>query len=426
VSPRRRLTLLDVLCIGVNSIVGSGIFLLPDDIQRAMGPWSPAAYVACALLLMPVALCFAELGAKYEESGGVYVYARDAFGRGVGFLVGWVCWVSTFVSWGANTRGFVEVVGVEGEVARRFLVAGIILFLGAVNYVGVKLGAWLVNVLTFAKLAAILLFVAGASTSIDPARFGGAVPRGAVGLGQGIFLAVFPLQGFEVVPIPAGETHNPKRNVPIATVGSLLLSALLFVVVQACLVGSYPHLELESPNEERGLRGPLVDAAWSIAPLLGLVVLIGGMVSMGGFLAGNALGAPRYVQALSADGFLPRSLNAFHARFDTPHVAIVVTTALTAAVAVVYEYRELVGMASLTVLVQYLATCIAVPVLRRRRPAATRTWVVPGGPVLPLLGAAGSLVLILNSAPAEVEFAAWALVAGALVALLRRYSAVRK
>src|SRR6185369_14722029 len=110
---RRRLGLFDVLCIGVNATVGSGVFALPDDMHRAMGGWSPFAYVLCAVLLLPVALCFAELSGRFDETGGAYVYAHHAFGPKAGFAIGWYCWANTFVSWAANTTFFVELLGVR-------------------------------------------------------------------------------------------------------------------------------------------------------------------------------------------------------------------------------------------------------------------------------------------------------------------------
>src|SRR5580704_10645857 len=107
---RRRLTLFDVLAIGINATVGSGVFALPDDIHRAMGGWSPLAYLLCALLLLPVALSFAEASGRFDESGGAYVYARRAFGDRVGFFVGWYCWAATLVSWAANATLLVALV----------------------------------------------------------------------------------------------------------------------------------------------------------------------------------------------------------------------------------------------------------------------------------------------------------------------------
>src|SRR3954462_745922 len=88
---RRRLGLFDVLCIGVNATIGSGVFALPDDMQRAMGGWSPLAYLLCALLVLPAGRSFGELSGRFDESGGAYVYGRHAFGDRAGFIIGWYC-----------------------------------------------------------------------------------------------------------------------------------------------------------------------------------------------------------------------------------------------------------------------------------------------------------------------------------------------
>jgi amino acid transporter len=413
---RRRLGLFDVLCIGVNATVGSGVFALPDDMQRAMGGFSPFAYLLCAVLLLPVALSFAELSGRFEESGGAYVYARGAFGDRAGFLIGWYCWANSFVSWAANATLFVDLLGDHVPGYRPFphgkiLAVLVILGLGAINYFGVKPGAWVVNLAVFGKIGAILCFLGAAAFAIDPSRLGGALPLGAAGVRQGMFLALFPLQGFEVTPVAAGETANPKRNVPLGTMGALLFSTLLFVVVQAALCGSYPRLA--EPSKQ-----PLVEAALHLGPRVGLVVLVGGFVSIGGFTAGSALGSPRYAEAIASHGLLPRRLASVHPRWSTPHVAIVVTTLLTAVLAIFFDYRQLVGMSNVTVVIQYLSTCLAVPVLRRKLgvPSGPRAWRIPGGMVIPVVGAVGSLALFAAADRMEWMFAAATLVVGVAVA----------
>jgi amino acid transporter len=415
---RRRLGLFDVLCIGVNATVGSGVFALPDDLQRAMGGFSPLAYVLCALLLLPVALSFAELSGRFDESGGAYVYARHAFGARVGFVIGWYCWANTFVSWAANTTLLVDLVGARFPGYHVFphgklLAVGIILALGAINYFGVKPGAWVVNAVVVGKLGAILCFLAAALFALDPSKLGGPLPLGAAGVGQGIYLALFPLQGFEVTPVAAGETANPRRNVPLGTMGALLFSTLLFVVVQATLVASYP--KLREPSQQ-----PLADAAFHLGPRVGLLVLVGSFISIGGFTAGSALGSPRYAEAIASHGLLPRRLASVHARWSTPHVAVVVTTVLTAILALFFDYRQLVGMSNVTVVIQYLFTCLAVPVLRRKlgAPTGARAWRLPGGSLVPWLGAAGSLLLFASADAAEWLFAGATLVVGLGVAWL--------
>src|SRR6185312_17471256 len=98
------------------------------------------------------------------------------------------------------------------------------------------------NLLVIGKLGAIFFFVAAAMFSLSPGRLGGRLPSGLRGVREGVYLALFPLQGFEVTPVAAGETEDPERNVPLGTMGALLFSTLLFVLVQAVLVASYPHL----------------------------------------------------------------------------------------------------------------------------------------------------------------------------------------
>lgn len=425
----RGLGLFSVVCIGINATVGSGVFALPDDMHREMGGWSPLAFALCAALLLPVALCMAELAGRTDETGGPYVYARAAFGNTVGFFVGWYCWIATFVAWAANTTLFVEVVqrkllgdsGATPEalaamtVQNKIASVAIILVLGLVNYVGVKPGAAVVNIVTVAKLVAVFCFVAVGLTAFDSSRLGGALPAGTAGIGQGIYLALFPLQGFEVAPVTAGETKNPKRNVPLGTMGTLVFSALLYVLVQAVLAASYPKLGDKTET-------PLQDAAMHLGPTIGLIVLIGSMVSIGGFTAGSALGSPRYAEAIAKDGLFPAWLGNIHERFRTPHIAILVTAVVTAILAVFFDYRRLVGIANITVVVQYVVSCLAVPALRKRQLAERleddNKFVVPGGRwLLPLIGAVGSAFLLVGVKAEEWLFAAvsaglgWAILA---------------
>ncbi|MCK6592394.1 MAG: amino acid permease [Polyangiaceae bacterium] len=417
---RRRLNLFDVLCIGVNAIVGSGVFALPDDMQRSMGGWSPLAFLLCAVLLMPVALCFAELAGRHDDTGGSYLYARNAFGPRVGFFVGWYCWANTFVSWAANMTLFVELVGFRDVPVNKIVAIAGIVALGAINYFGVKPGAWVVNLVVIGKLSAIFCFLAVAILAFDPSKLGGPLPYGVAGVGQGIYLALFPLQGFEVTPITAGETKNPQRTVPLGTLGALLFSALLFVLVQATLATTYPGIANESQR-------PLADGARYLGPTLGAVVLIGSMVSIGGFTAGSALGSPRYAQAIAAHRLLPAPIASLHPKWATPHIAILLTTAFTACLAAFLDYRQLVGMSNITIVVQYLFTCLAVPAIRKKQgPAPAKAFVIPFGPVIPLIGAAGSITFLYgpvggllrleSESILEVVFALGTLILGVVVA----------
>lgn len=390
---------------------------MPDDMYREMGGFSPLAYLLCAFVLVPVSLCFAELSSAEGGTGGPYLYALRAFGPIVGFLVGWACYLNAFLSFAANATQLGSLMQLETTAFFRPVVVGIVLALGVINYVGVRPGANLIHVMTIGKLVAIFLFIGTALLHFDGSRLGGPLPAGMNGVANGVYLALFPLQGFEVVPVPAGETKNPQRNIPIATVGSLVFAALLFVGVQAAIVGAYANISV-------GSNKPLVEAAYSFGKTIGLLVFIGSIVSVGGFTAGSALGSPRYAQALAAEGDLPRALTRVHLRFGTPHIAIAATTVLAATLAAFFTYSELVGFSNVTVIFQYSLTCAAVPVLRHKRERGADVpeprFRVPGGPMLPVLGIVGSVALLKGSNLQELAWAAAGMGIGVVVVLFSR------
>jgi amino acid transporter len=381
-----------------------------------MGGLSPLAFLLCAVGLAPVALCYAEAAGRTDRSGGPYVYAREAFGPWSGFVIGWLCYANSVFALAAvalvaaaNLGRFSTVFA--SPAAARTVGIGLICAFGALNYVGTKPSARVTDLFTVGKLVALFVLVAAALPAIVPARFAAPPPHGLAGIGAATFISVFAVQGFEVVPVPAGEAARPSRNVPIGILFALAVSSVIYVIVQAAVVGTHPRLS--APTDT-----PLADAALAVAPTLGLVVSLGGLISIVGYIAGNALGAPRYAFAAAEDGYLPRALAFVHPRFQTPSRAIVFTCLLSSALVWASDYRRLIGLSNLTVAAQYLATCAAVPVLRRRGPSTA--FAAPGGLLVPLVGIAVSLWIFTEGSSAELAYAAGALVVGVVLAALSR------
>jgi len=420
---RRTLTLFDVLCIGLNAIVGSGIFLLPDDLFRQMGVLSPLAFLLCGVGLLPIALCYAEAASSVDRTGGPYVYASEAFGPKIGFGVGWMCFANAVFSFAAVASAAAAYFGslapaFSGVWPEHLVALVLIAIFGALNYRGAKPGALAVDAFTLAKFAVLVVLVAALVPEVHwpsgPAAT--TLPRGLAGVGSATFIALFAAQGFEVVPVPAGETRNPRRDVPFGVVGSLLLASLLYVLVQGVLVGAYPRLNEVSDT-------PLAGAALAVVPALATVVAVGGLISMLGFVSGSALGTPRYLYAAATDGHLPAPLARLHPKHDSPHIAILATCGVSAAFALAFDYRALIGMSNVAVAVQYLATCLAVPVLRRRG-AEKPGFKVPFGPAIPLLGAALSLWVFTEASLVELTWAAGSMAVGVVAVVgSRRFSA---
>lgn len=427
----RSLGFVDVFCLGLNAIIGSGIFFFPGKLAALAGPASIAAFLLCGLLLTAVALCYAELAAMTDGSGGSYLYAREAFGEEIGFGVGLVAWATAVLSWAAVASmlaaqcGYFHA-GLEGDAVRRALAAAGVAAFGALNYRGVKPGAWTVDLLTAAKLLPLAFFVLIGLPAVDFSRFSpffAPDPAASAGFyaggrpfGYAVFLALWALQGFEVAPVPAGETSNPQRDIPRAVVGSLLAATAFYCLIQAVAVGAFPGLGAS-------LERPLVDAALHFGGRRAAAfVALGGVVSMLGFVAGAALGSPRYLSALGERSLRAFGLGAVHPRYATPSRAIAATTACAAACVLLLDFDRLVDLSNLAVVSQYLASCLALIALRARRPEAARPFRAPAGLWTAAAGCAVSLWLMTKVGRLEAAGAAGLLIAGYLL----RYCLDRK
>jgi APA family basic amino acid/polyamine antiporter len=415
---RRSLGRFDITCLGLNAIVGSGIFLLPDDLYAQLGVLSPLAFVCCAVGLMPIALCYARAASTCERSGGPYVYASEAFGPRVGFAVGWMCFTNSVFSFAAVAAAAAayaaRLLPALGDPVTQKLVSVLVIgVFAALNYRGAKPGAVAVDAFTAGKFLVLVILVSVLLLRLDTSTFAqGVMPHDLGNLGSATFIALFAAQGFEVVPVPAGETRSPRRDVPFAILSSLGVASLLYVLVQFALVGSGANLSVPSD-------APLADAALAIAPALGIVIAVGGLISTLGFVSGSALGTPRYLYAVALDGQLPRGLAAIHSRHQSPHVAVLATALLAIACVVPFDYRALIGMSNVAVAVQYLATCLAIQKLGKEKPNRTSRWISWSG-------VAVSLWIFTEASGQELIWAAAALVVGAiLVTLTLRAAAAR-
>jgi amino acid transporter len=329
----RPLGLLSLVGIGVNAIVGSSIFLFPGRLSAMLGPASVAAFGLTALLLLPVALCFAKMAGRYDRPGGPYLYATDKFGPLPGYSIGWLCWVTMLVSWAAVANGLGEMTGLGKPAA-----AAVILAMGGVNYAGVRPGAWTSNLFAAAKLVPLLIFAVAALPKAS--GFTPFAPHGWSQLGPACFMALFAYSGFETVPVPAGEARDAKRAVPLAVVVSLAISALLYMMVQGAVAGLGGEREISEA------------AQVVLGPSGAVLITAGGVISMIGYNAGSALGGPRYLIALAEDGHIPRW-------FGGVRPAVLVSTLAALTAALLLDFASLVDFGAFVLCAQFLTTCAA-------------------------------------------------------------------
>jgi basic amino acid/polyamine antiporter, APA family len=413
----KALGLFSLTAIAVNGVIGSGIFVLPATVAALMGSASPAAYIVAAILTALVVLCFAEAASRFDETGGPYVYARTAFGRFVGFEVGWMFFLSRLAAAGAIANACAAYAAtfwpaLASGAGRAALLTGIIGGLAAVNVLGVRQGAVAVNVLTIAKLGPLLALLAAGLPFIDPARFDLIPDPTAGGLREASLLLIFAFGGFENASVPAAEATRPRRDVPIALVTAIFVTAILYVLIQIVALSVLPGLAKDTT--------PLASAAAAIfGPQGAAIVSAGALVSTVGSLSALALVGPRILFALGAWGDLPHQLARVHPRFRTPHVAIAAFAVIAWLASLAADFSQLAIVSAIARLLFSASTCLAVPLLRRRQPSAT-ALVLPGGPLVPIAAAAASVWLLTGISRSQAIAGILALAAGVVLYLLGR------
>lgn len=368
----------------LNGIIGSGIFGLPGSIAKLLGPAAPWAYLFAAAGTGVIVAVFAELSSQYRETGGQYLYARDALGRFAGIQVGWFFWLARLTSGAAVASLFVIYLGefwpgATSPLARAAVIAAIVGGLAVVNFRGVRAGAGLSNLFTVAKLVPLGLFIIAGLWLVESRTPPPLATAATAGQWFDAFVAlVFAYGGCESAMIPAAEAKNPRRDAPFALVAGLSVVTGCYLLVHLVTMWALPDLA----QSER----PLADAARVFAgPAGAAVIALGVLLSTYGWLSGASVTAPRLTYAMAERGDFPRAFGAVHPRFHTPHVSIVLWAVLVLVLAL---YGSFIWNAILSVaarLVTYAASCVALIQLRRRNPEAD-AWRAPAGNFLAVLG----------------------------------------
>jgi amino acid transporter len=399
----------------INSVVGAGIFGLPSQVYALAGTFSLAAYAVAALAVGLIVLCFAEVGSRFGATGGPYLYTRVAFGPLIGFQVGWLMWIARLAGFASVVNLFAAylaffVPAANSDVWRVLVIVVVVILLTAANISGVWTSTTITNVLTAGKVFPLFLLAMVAFFFVDPQRYSlvSAPPYSA--FSKATLLAMFAFAGFESALIPTGEMRDPQRHVPFSLLAGMSVVTALYVCVQAVCIGLVPDLA----HADR----PLSDAAHQIIGLAGeSVVAAAALISTGGVMNAIVFASPRILFAMGENGELPRVFSSTHPRFRTPVAAIVATTAVGGLVAVFSTFVSALTISTIVRLVVYMATCAALPVMRRRTELPRPSFSTPAGPLVSAGAIALGVWLLSNTAWAELRVGAVALMIGTAVYL---------
>jgi len=419
---RRALGRWDLTAIGINQVIGGAIFLMPSQVAAQIGGWSPIAFVLMGLASLTVALCFAEVGSRFEGTGGPYLYTRAAFGRLVAFEVGWMQWFTRAASQASVMAGIALALGYYWPALtvgwpRTLLLAGVTAALTWINVRGIRQSAWLVNSLTMGKLLPLILFIVIGLRYVKPTALTTLPPVTLRQFSAAALLMIFVYGGYDVVPVPAGEALDPRRHVPFALVLTILTVMGVMTLAQVVAQGVLPDLPAHST--------PIADAA---AVFLGssgaLLVGIGSVISMTGNNAGQVLSGSRMLFALAEHGELPAFFGRIHPRFRTPANAVIFTAGVAIALALTGSFAKLAVVSALARLVTY--TGVSAATLRLRSPQFVNvvkpaTFVAPLGPVVPTIAIVVSLAIAAGATREQLLGGFAALAVGAALFVIQRY-----
>lgn len=418
-SLRRALGRWDLTAIGVNQVIGSAIFLLPADVARHIGPWGPLAFLSIGIASLLIALCFAEVGSRFERTGGPILPARVAFGRFIGFEVGWMMWFARVASWASVASGLALALALYWPALasgwpRMALITVVTTILTWINVRGIKLSSWVINTLTIAKLAPLLMFILVGIWFVDLNRFAAMPGMSVSQIGSAALLLIFAYGGYEVTSVPAGEAANPRRDVPFAFIMTIIVVTLVMTLTSFVATGVVPNLE--------ATKTPLADGAAIFMGAIGaLIITAGSAISMTGNNMGQVLTGSRTVFALAEHGDLPRWFAYVHPRFQTPSNSILFSAAVVLTLALTGSFVQLAAISAVARLVIYLAVCTATLVLRGRPTnelMQAPQFTVPFGPVIPVLGSVVALSILAGATRAQLLAGVYALAAGAVLYLI--------
>ena len=412
---RRSLTAWDLTLLGVGAIIGTGIFVLTGTAAaNQAGPAIILSYAAAGLACAFAALCYAEFAAMIPIAGSAYTYAYATLGEVFAWMIGWdlileyaVGSMTVAIGWSGYFQRILAGFGLHLPVwmsAAPGAAPGavmnlpamlIVLAIMVLLIVGIRESARFNAVMVTIKIAAVLFFLVTGIWYVDPGNWTPFMPYAWSGVMTGAAVVFFAYIGFDAVSTTAEEAINPRRDLPIGIIASLVVCTILYVLVAAVLTGIIPVVDFRA--DAQFLNAPV---AYALS-VIGLdwaagLVSAGAVAGITSVLLVMLMSQPRIFFSMSRDGLLPQGVSKVHPKFQTPYITTIITCVVVAIVAALVPIQVVGEMTSIGTLFAFVVVSMAVIVLRITRPDAHRPFRVPGGFVIPVLGVISCLYLMVS------------------------------
>ncbi|WP_413557801.1 APC family permease [Bdellovibrio sp. HCB209] len=420
----RTLGFIPVLSLVIGTILGTGVFLKAAIMSQYLGSstWVLIAYVVAGLLSLAGALTYAEIGILFPRAGGEYVYLKEAFGEMPAYLYGWQrFWVSapgTIAAYAVGTATFAApIMKLDWIGGQKGLAIGLILVFSLLNCLNVQLNGRLQSVMTFVKVAMLFFIIGGVlmfseSGSNSNITASGTAFPGFSAFGAALLAALWAYDGWNNMPMVAGEIKNPKRNIPWALGAGVLIILGLYSLIHYCYFYALPFSEILNANSK--VNPDALPAAAKVAVtfmgsagvlFLGIAMMFSALGAMSSSILTNA----RVPYAMAKDGLCLQSLAKLHSKSESPYVAILVQAVMSAVLAMSGSFDQLTDYVVFASWIFYALVTGSVFIFRKRMPEADRPYKTLGYPWVPVVFLVLAVLLLVNTLWTSPQESLWGL-----------------
>lgn len=408
----------DLVLMIINSIIGAGIFGLPSRIYQLTGVYSVLAFFVCAAIVLVFILCFAEVGSRFQTTGGPYTYVLAAFGKLPAFTVGWLLLLSRIFNYATLINLLVTYLSIfypslTDSLPRALTILFVTGALAYINHVGAKSTTRVSNILTISKLVPLALFIIIGAFFIRGDAFSVQQVPPVADFSSAILLLIFAFGGFESVLVNTGEIRQPARTIPFGLLTATAIVAVFYVLIQVTSIGTLPSLA----TSER----PLADAATNfLGPAGGKLIAAGALISILGTLNILLFSGSRLPFAFSQEGQFPKPFAAVHPVYHTPTLSLISVALVTAVASIAWSFLTALQFAVIIRVSVYLFVCASLLQLRKLRPGQSGYFALKGGSYLAIAGILLCLWLLSTARLVELRNVAILLSVGILIYLLQK------
>jgi len=397
----KSLELNEVTFLIIGAIIGSGIFMIPGLAAAAAGAMSVAAWIIVGIIAVLMSMLIAELASTYENAGGLHFYVEKAFGKGVGFMVGWACLIISWVTIAMTVSAAIEYLSYLiylSELLKAIIAISLIAILTVIAFLGIKNSAKTQTFFTAITLLVLWTFISLGVFKVQGVNFSAPAFQSAPFI-MAIILVIEPYIGWQEATFLSEETKNARKTVPKALIIGTLIIAALYAAVAFIAVGVIGSKNLGSAN------APLARVAEVLLPGGGVFIALGAILIIVGCANSWIASSARLPYALGRERIIPKTFAKLHSKTNTPYISLILQAFISSMIVLVASFEEILEMLVPMAIFVYLLTFISVPIIRKKEKEENAMFRVPYGKAISIfcsIFAIGALLYFLTQRPRAV------------------------